>query len=68
MDPDFADLIEHLNGVIFTARVTWQSSSGTCADIARTFRFVGHMLQAAAVAQRDNPSSGLRISEAGIPL
>jgi hypothetical protein len=48
--------------VIFTARVTWQSS-GKCADIARTFRLVGRMHQAAALAQRDNPSPLLQISE-----
>jgi hypothetical protein len=67
MDPYFADLIEHLNGLIFMARVTWQSSSGTSADIARTFRLVGRMHQAAALAQRDNPAGRLQISEDGIP-
>jgi hypothetical protein len=34
MDPDFANLIDQLNGLIFMARVTWQSSSGKCADTA----------------------------------
>jgi hypothetical protein len=67
MEPDVANLIEHLNGLIFMARVTWQLSSGKCADIARTFRFVGHMHQAAAVARRDDQLSGLHISEDVIP-
>ena len=65
MNPDYANLIGHLNGVIFTARVTWQSS-GKCADIARTFRLVGRMHQAAALAERDNPSRRLQISEDSI--
>jgi hypothetical protein len=65
MDPDCANLIDHLNGVIFTARVTWQSS-GKCADIARTFRFVARMHQAAALAYRDNPAGGLQILKDGI--
>jgi hypothetical protein len=62
MDPDCANLIDHLNGLILTARVTWQSS-GKCADIAHTFRLVGRMHQAATLAQRDNPSPLLQISE-----
>jgi hypothetical protein len=66
MDPHFADLVEHLNGLIFTARAVWQSSSGKCADVAQTFRCVGRMHQAAAVAQRDNPTDRLQISEYGI--
>jgi hypothetical protein len=65
MDPACANLIDHLNGVISTARVTWQSS-GKCADIARIFRLVGRMHQAAALAQRDNPSTRLQISEDSI--
>jgi hypothetical protein len=65
MDPDCANLIDHLNGLIFTARVTWQSSR-KCADIARTFRLVGRMHQAAALAQRDNPATRLQISEDSI--
>jgi hypothetical protein len=67
MDPYFADSVEHLNGLIFMARVAWQSSSGKCADVAQTFQFVGRMHQAAAVAQRDNPTDRLQISEDGIP-
>jgi hypothetical protein len=66
MDPHFAELVEHLNGLIFMARVAWQSSSGGCADIALTFRFVGRMHRAAAVAQRDNPTGRVQISEDGI--
>jgi hypothetical protein len=66
MDPEFANLIEHLNGLIFTARVIWQSPSGKCADTARTFRLVGRMHQAAALAQRDNPSVRVQMSEDGI--
>jgi hypothetical protein len=66
MDPHFADLVEHLNGLIFMARVTWQSSSGKCADVAQTFRLVGRLHQTAAVAQRDNPTGRLQISEDGI--
>jgi hypothetical protein len=66
MDPELADLIEHLNGLIFLARVTWPSSSGKCADIARTLRLVGRMHQAAALAQRDNPAIGVQASEDGI--
>jgi hypothetical protein len=65
MDPDCANLINHLNGVIFTARVTWQSS-GRCADMVRIFQLVGRMHQAAALAQRDNPSTRLQISEDSI--
>jgi hypothetical protein len=65
MDPDCANLIDHLNGLIFTARVTWQSSR-KCADIAHTFRLVGRMHQAAALAQRDNPATRLQISEDSI--
>jgi hypothetical protein len=66
MDPDCANLIDHLNErADFTARVAWQSS-GKCADIARTFRLVGRMHQAAALAQRDNPSTRLQISEDSI--
>jgi len=56
-----------LNGLIFMARVAWQSSSGKCADVALTFRLVGRMQQAAAVAQQDNPTGRLQISEDGIP-
>jgi hypothetical protein len=67
MEPDFVDLIEHLNGLIFMARVAWQSSSGKCADVALTFRLVGRMQQAAAVAQQDNPTGRLQVSEGGIP-
>jgi hypothetical protein len=67
MEPGFVDLIEHLNGLIFMARVAWQSSSGKCADVALTFRLVGRMQQAAAVAQQDNPTGGLQISEDGLP-
>jgi hypothetical protein len=63
MDPEFADLIEQMNGLIFTARVTWQSPSGKCVDIARTFRLVGRMHQAAALAQRDNPAIGVQTSD-----
>jgi hypothetical protein len=63
MDPHVADLVEHLNGLIFMARVAWQSSSEKYVDVAQTFRFVGRMHQAAAVAQRDNPTDRLRISE-----
>jgi hypothetical protein len=66
MDPYFAELVEHLNGLIFMARVAWQSSSGRCADVALTFRFVGCMHQAAAVAHRDNPTGRVQISEDGI--
>ena len=44
MEPDFIDIIEHLNGLIFMARVAWQSSSGKCADVALTFRLVGSRL------------------------
>jgi len=66
MDPHFAELVEHLNGLSFTARVAWQSSSGGCADVALTFRFVGRMHRAAAVAQRDNPTGRVQISEDGI--
>jgi hypothetical protein len=62
MDPDRAILIEHLNGLILLARTTWQSSSGNYADIARTFRFVAHMHQDAALAYRDNSASRLQIS------
>jgi hypothetical protein len=40
MDPEFANLIEHLDGLICMARATWQSSSEKYADIARTFRFL----------------------------
>jgi hypothetical protein len=65
MDPDCANLIDHLDGLIFTARVTWQSS-GKCADIARIFRLVGRMHQAAALAQRDNPATRLQISDDSI--
>ena len=61
MDPDFANLIDQLNGLIFMARVTWQSSSGKCADISRTFQFVARMHQNAALAYRDNPVSGVQI-------
>jgi|tagenome__1003787_1003787.scaffolds.fasta_scaffold12180326_1 hypothetical protein len=67
MEPEFADLIEYLNGLIFTARVTWQSPSGKCADIARIIRLAGRMHQEAALAQRDNPAIGLPISEDHIP-
>jgi hypothetical protein len=67
MDPHVADLVEHLNGLIFTARVAWQSSSGKYVDVAQTFRFVGRMHQAAAVAQRGNPNGRVQISEDGIP-
>jgi len=67
MDPDRAILIEHLNGIILLARTTWQSSSGKCADVAGTFRFVARMHQAAALAYRDNPDSGLQILKDGIP-
>jgi hypothetical protein len=66
MEPDFVDLIEHLNGLIFMARVAWQSSSERCADVALTLRFVGCMHQAAAVAHRDNPTGRVQISEDGI--
>ena len=65
MNPDRANLIDHLNGLIFTARVTWQSS-GKCADIAHTFRLFGRMYQGAALAQRDNPSTRLQLSEDSI--
>jgi hypothetical protein len=65
MDPDCANLIEHLNGLIFTARVTWKSS-GKCADIACTFRHLGRMYQAAALAQRDNPFTRVQLSEDSI--
>jgi hypothetical protein len=67
MDSYFAELAEHLNGLIFMARVAWPSSSGKCADVAQTFQFVGRMHLAAAVAQRDNPTGRLQISEDGIP-
>jgi len=67
MEPGFVDLIEHLNGLIFMARVAWQSSSGKCADVALTFRLVGRRQQAAAVAQHDNPTDRLQTSEDGIP-
>jgi hypothetical protein len=66
MDPHFAELVEHLNRLIFMARVAWQSSSGRCADVALTFRFVGRIHQAAAVAQRDNPTGMVQISQDGI--
>jgi hypothetical protein len=65
MDPDCANLINHLHGVIFTARVTWQSS-GRCADMARIFQLADRMHQAAALAQRDNPSTRLQISDDSI--
>jgi hypothetical protein len=67
MELGFVDLIEHLNGLIFMARVAWQSSSGKCADVALIFRLVGRMQQAAAVAQQDNPTGRLQVSEGGIP-
>jgi hypothetical protein len=67
MDPHFADLVEHLNGLIFMARVAWQSSSGKCADVTQTFRFVGRMHQATALSQRNNPTDRLHISVDGIP-
>jgi hypothetical protein len=67
MDSYFAELVEHLNGLIFMARVAWQSSSGKCADVAQTFQFVGRMHQAAAVAHRENPTGRLQILEDGIP-
>jgi|tagenome__1003787_1003787.scaffolds.fasta_scaffold19966170_1 hypothetical protein len=67
MDPDHAILIEHLNGLILLAHATWQSSSGKCADIARTFRFVARLHQAAALAYRDNPAGGLQVLKDGIP-
>ena len=66
MDPHFTELIEHLNGLIFMARVAWQSSSGRCADVALTFRSIGRMHQAAAIAQRDNPTGRVQISQDGI--
>ncbi len=66
MDPDRAILIEHLNGLILLAHATWRSS-GKCAHIARTFGFVAHVHQAAALAYRDNPDSGLQILKDGIP-
>ena len=66
MDPHFAELVEHLNGLIFMARVAWQSSSGRCADVALTFRSIGRMHQAAAIAQRDNPTGRVQISQDGI--
>lgn len=67
MNPELADLIEHLNGLIFLVRAAWQSSSGKCAEVAQTFRFIGRMHQAAAIAQRNNPTDGLQISEDDIP-
>jgi hypothetical protein len=66
MDPQFAELVEHLNGLIFMARVAWQSSSGGCADVALTFRLVGRMHRAAAVARRGSPTGRVQISEDGI--
>ena len=66
MDSYFAEMVEHLNGLIFMARVAWQSSSGKFADVALTFRFVGRMHRAAAVAQRDNPTGRVQISGDGI--
>jgi hypothetical protein len=62
MDPDCANLIDHLNGLIFMAHVTWQSLEN-CADVARAFRLVGRMHQAVSLAQRNNPSTWLQISE-----
>jgi hypothetical protein len=67
MDSYFAELVEHLNGLIFMARVAWPFSSGKCADVAQTFQFVGRMHQAAAVAHRENPTGRLQILEDGIP-
>ena len=67
MDPERAILIEHLNGLILLACTTWQSSSGKCADIARTFQLVARMHQDAALAYRDNPDSGLQILKDDIP-
>jgi hypothetical protein len=67
MNPDRAILIEHMNGLILLALMTSQSSSGKCADVARTFQFVARMHQAAALAYRDNPASGLQILKNGIP-
>jgi hypothetical protein len=67
MEPDCANLIDHLNGLIFLARVAWQSSSGKYADIAHTFRLVNRMHQAAALAQRNAPFTRLRISDDNIP-
>jgi hypothetical protein len=62
MDPEFANLIEHLDGLICMARATWQSSSEKYADIARTFRFVSRLHQTAALVQRDKLDSGLQIT------
>ena len=67
MDPEFANLIEHLDGLISMARATWQSSSEKYADIARTFRFVSRLHQTAALVQRDKLDSELQIMRARTP-
>jgi hypothetical protein len=64
MEPNStAALIDHLNGVIFLARVTWATSSGTFADIAQTFRQVSHMHHLSALIRLDDPAAPVLISD-----
>jgi hypothetical protein len=63
-----APLVQHLTGLIYLAEMAWQGSPENHMRMARTFRDIGQAYEIAALAQQDNLSARVQISEDDILL